>query len=100
MLEIFGIVLIINSLLIIFSKKYFLFLNRIFFIENASDAQKRRVEEFVDNNKNSDRPVVFVASLGLGIISLAWSLGVIESITFPFFVLALSLFIAKKFKIK
>jgi hypothetical protein len=97
---IFGCLLIINSILIMASDKYLSFLSKSFLIEPASNSQKEKVRSFVKKNTEEDRYVISFICLGLGLVAILWSFGIIKSVTFPFFILVVFIVSIRVFRWK
>lgn len=75
LIGLFGCLLIINSILVIFSNKYFQFFSKVYFIEPASEGGKNNAIEKIKSEKNSQRYGLSIVSIILGLIAIHWSLG-------------------------
>lgn len=80
-----GILLIINTIFVLIYPKYYSRLSKPFFFEPISNKQKEHVQKFIKNTENTDRYITSIVCVGLAMTAIAWALGKIQSITFPFF---------------
>ncbi len=99
---IFGIGLIIHSIAISKSAKYYSFFSKTYFIEPVSKEGKEKVDLIIRGKEQSaQRYGLSVMCLGLGVIATLWSFRIIESISIPFAVLAaIGFILAAVFKLK
>lgn len=85
---ILGVVLVVNTILVLIYPSYYSCLSRSFFIEPISEKQKEATREFIEKNVNSDRYLTSIVSLALAAFAIVWAFGQIKSVTVPFFSLA------------
>lgn len=81
--EIFGILLILNSIAIILSPKYFSFFNKTYFIEPLTKKGKEEVVNFI-NTKDyfGQRFISSILCAVLGVYGIVWAQGWVESVSF------------------
>ncbi|OGF69650.1 hypothetical protein A3H65_04330 [Candidatus Giovannonibacteria bacterium RIFCSPLOWO2_02_FULL_45_14] len=94
-----GFALIINSIAIVLSSKYYSLFSKVYFIEPASEKGREKAKKNIETEKNAQRYGLSVICIGLGLTAMLWSLSVVESITFPFLILAVTAFVASYFGI-
>lgn len=82
-----GLILTINSTLMLISDKYLSFLSKSFLIEPASDKKKEELKSFTEENTLESRYAISFFGFGLALESFLWSFGIKKS--FSFFVLPL-----------
>lgn len=84
-----GFGLIVSSVLIIKSAKCYSLLSKTYFIEPISEEGKERVKSKIQAEEaGGQRYAIGILCLGLGVVAMLWSLGVIESVSLPFAILA------------
>ena len=72
----FGVLLIINAVITISSKRYFLFFKKSFFIEPISREGRDKFENYLKDEESSQRYILSAVAVLMGIIAIAWMFGV------------------------
>ncbi|KND47083.1 MAG: hypothetical protein AB199_01485 [Parcubacteria bacterium C7867-004] len=73
---IFGTLLILNSVLIVLSRKYSCFFMKAFFIEPATKKDRENLNNFLRKEENLQRYLLSAVMILMGFIGVAWMLGI------------------------